>query len=94
MFRPLVIAAVLCLAGAAHAQEVHPADRAAASDGIGRRLALFIATSEYRDPAWVDLANPNRDAAALSAVLTRRYGYEVKSLVDPSVADLKAALAQ
>jgi hypothetical protein len=92
MFRPLVIAAVLCLAGAAHAQEVHPADRAAASDGIGKRLALLVATSDYRDASWADLANPTRDAAALAAVLGRRYGYEVTSLVDPTVGELKAAL--
>jgi len=74
--RPL---ALLLLAGALAAAALAPPPAAA------RGLALLIGIGDYRDAAITDLEGPPNDVAAVSEVLTTRWGFQpeaVRTLVD------------
>src|SRR6478735_1392744 len=54
------------------------------SDGVGRRLALIVATSAYEDEGLAQLVSPAYDAAALAGVLADPAigGFAVSSVLD------------
>jgi hypothetical protein len=63
---------------------------------IGQPYALVIGTNSYSkgSPQWKDLSNPVEDAKEISSVLKSEYGYHVRTLYDPPVDTLIAALKQ
>lgn len=72
-----------------------PFDRHAALAAAGQRLALVVGVGEYADAgAWPRLPNAVADAGALARELESRYGYAVRSLVDPTLAAFKDALRE
>lgn len=58
----------------------------------GESYALLIATSQYDH--WGDLANPVDDAKALQEELEEIYGFEVETLWDPTLGDVKHKLRE
>ena len=58
----------------------------------GKSYALLIATNQY--DYWNDLANPIDDAEAIQEELEEVYGFEVETLWDPTLADLKRKLRE
>lgn len=79
-------------ARAASPEPVVAADRVLALSDAGKRRALLVGTTRYSGAAWRTLPNVPRDVAALGAVLERRYGYEVRVLLDPDIVAIRAAL--
>jgi hypothetical protein len=65
-------------------------------DQVGHPYALVIGTNNYSNgaPQWKDLSNPAEDANVISSVLKDVYGYQVRTLYDPAVDTLIAALKQ
>lgn len=61
-------------------------------DWPGESYALLIATSQY--DYWGDLANPVDDAKALQEELEEIYDFEVETLWDPTLADVKRKLRE
>ncbi|MBL8785196.1 MAG: caspase family protein, partial [Deltaproteobacteria bacterium] len=88
----LGVGAVGGVTRAAPPDGVVAADRVLALGDAGKRRALLIGTTHYSESAWRTLPNVARDVAALGAVLERRYGYEVKVVVDPDLAGIKRAV--
>lgn len=60
----------------------------------GRRAALIVATTNYTDPALRGLRAPATDAADLALVLADPEigGFDVTSVLDPTVHDLRVAI--
>jgi len=84
--------AIAARARAAPPDGVVAADRVLALGDAGKRRALLVGTTRYSVGAWRTLPNVPRDVAALGAVLERRYGYEVKVLLDPEIGAIKKAV--
>jgi uncharacterized caspase-like protein len=57
--------------------------------------ALLIGISDYdNDKVWAKLPGVKKDIEALEKVLTRRHGFEVTTVLDPSDSELEAAFKQ
>jgi uncharacterized caspase-like protein len=64
------------------------------TDTTGRRVALLIATFDYRDPALRQLRSPGRDACELQDVLSdpRIGGFDVQTLVNASSGEVQEGI--
>lgn len=61
--------------------------------GIGRYVALMIAAEDYGPGSGIpDLATPTRDVAQIGGVLEEQYGFEVRTLLNATRADIIGAL--
>jgi len=60
----------------------------------GRRVALIFANSAYADPRIPDLTTPGADADAVGAVLSQRFGFEVRVVRDAGKAGIVDALRE
>lgn len=63
----------------------------AGGGGFGRYHALVIGNAGYRH--WEPLGTPHEDARRVSEILRQRYGFQVKTLIDATRADILRALA-
>lgn len=64
------------------------------ADTAGSRLALLVATSDYRDPALRQLRSPGHDARDLGSVLSdpRIGGFDVQMLVNAGSGDVQEGI--
>ena len=64
--------------------------------GVGRRLALIIATSSYADPTLAKLRAPGQDASALAEVLGSESigGFAVDTVLDAPADTIRRRVAQ
>jgi uncharacterized caspase-like protein len=69
---------------------------AIADELSGRRLALVIATSSYRDATLTKLRSPGEDAKSLADVLEdeRIGGFDVDSVLDASADTVRRRIAR
>ncbi|MGH2668651.1 MAG: caspase family protein, partial [bacterium] len=59
---------------------------------FGRYFALVIGNDRYRNPEVHDLATARADARELGALLKRKFGFEVTTLLDATRYDILSAL--
>ncbi|MGZ8337164.1 MAG: caspase family protein, partial [Allosphingosinicella sp.] len=61
---------------------------------FGNYYALVIGNRNYRDPAFEDLKNSERDARAIGDLLRSRYGMQVTTVIDGTREDIFGALGR